>query len=208
MPSKAHATLTTALGHATNLLGGTKTGRGKPSQTEVSMFVASVVLTYGAWEGYVEDVAVEANKFFATNATAAMVPTEARKDIESANPTAWELTLDPGWQELWQRRVTEFAKGSPNAGRPFGINTADVKNVSNLFRRVGLDPWIPLSSTDKEGIAQLVAERGTIAHTGSTPPGFNKAAAQTHLALVVKIVDLIDDSLAEQLKKITGQRPW
>lgn len=208
MHSKAHATLTTAIGHAERLLEGTKTGRGKPSQKEVSMFVASVVLTYGAWEGYVEDVAVEANKFFATNATPAMVPSEARMDIESAKPTAWELTLDPGWQELWQRRVTVFAKGSPNDGPPFGINTADLKNVTNLFKRVGLDPWKPLTPADKTGITELVVQRGTVAHTGGTPTGFNKATARQHLDLVVRIVNLIDDSLADQLETITGQRPW
>lgn len=187
---------------------GTKEGRGKPTQQEVSMFVASIALTYAAWEGYIEDVAVEVTNFLAGNATPEQVPASARSAIEAGNPSAWELVLDPKWSGLWRSRVVEYAKGTPDDKPPFGMNTANPTNVSELFSRVGLSPWRDVAKDDIGGVNKLVRQRGTVVHTGGAPQNFKKALATEHLERVRRVVEKIDQSLSDQVESIVGARPW
>lgn len=208
MTSESAESFGTAIAHAQRLMKGTKEGRGKPTQQEISMFVASIALTYAAWEGYVEDVAVELTDFLAENATPEQVPQSARAAIESRNPTAWELVLDPKWSGLWRRQVTEYAKGTPGDKPPFGMNTANQANVTQLFKRVGVSPWENLDKEDVSGVDKLVRERGRVVHTAGAPDNFRKALATEHLDRIVRVVAVIDENLAKQAEDLLQQRPW
>lgn len=208
MSSTAYASFTTAVSHSHRLMQGTKQGRGKPTAQETSMFVAAVVLTYAAWEGYIEDVAVEVTEHLANNTPPEDVPESTRKSIEDSGPSQWEYSVHPGWIGLWTRCVGLYAKGSDDDKPPFGMNTANVKNVIALFQRVGLDPWRDVSKEDKSGIEELVRLRGNVAHTGGTPDDFKKALAQDHLARVERVVSAIDASVEKQAKRLTGHEPW
>jgi hypothetical protein len=61
--SDAHAALKDGLKAVDNVLSFAKTGAGKPSAKERSLFVASVALSYAVWENFVEDLAIEAAGF-------------------------------------------------------------------------------------------------------------------------------------------------
>lgn len=103
------------------------------------MFVASVALTYAVWEAYVEDAAVEVSSFLADNIDPGRVPASARSAIESVSSSAWELTVHPGWREIWKSRVMALAKGDPS-GDQFGMNTAGTKQIELLYSAVHA-PW-------------------------------------------------------------------
>ena len=170
------------------------------------MFVASIALTYAAWEGYIEDVAVEVTDFLASQASPDQVPQSARRAIEAGNPTAWELVLDPKWSGLWRSRVTEYAKGTPDDKPPFGMNTANPTNVTELFARVGLSPWQDVRKDDIGGVDKLVRQRGTVVHTAGAPQNFKKALAVEYLDRIRRVVEIIDRSLAQQVEDAVGQR--
>lgn len=197
-----------AIGHAERLMTGVKDGRGRPNEKEVSMFVAATVLTYAAWEGYVEDVAVEVTVHLAQNTPADRVPDSVRKNIEQSEPSAWDLSIHPGFRGLWLKQVELYAKGTEDDKPPFGMNTANPKNVIELFENVGLKGWLNVSQDDKDGIAKLVELRGGVAHTAGTPEDFKKGVAREHLDRVKRVVSIMDESLATQTKDLTGQRPW
>jgi hypothetical protein len=208
MSSSAFAAFQTAIGHPERLMQGTKQGKGKPTAQETSMFVAAVVLTYAAWEGYVEDLAVEVTRHLAKDTRPENVPATARKAIEAMQPSQWEYSVHPGWRGLWTRCVTEYAKGTEGDNPPFGMNTANAKNTIALFQRVGVDVWGALEEADKSGIESLVRLRGEVAHTGGTPTNFKKGLAQEHLARVKRVVELIDQVAQLKTHALTGTHPW
>lgn len=206
--SEARETFKVAVGHADRLMTGVKEGRGRPREKEVSMFVAATVLTYAAWEGYIEDVAVEVTAHLAHHTPAAKVPVSVRKCIEDGKPSAWELSVHPGFRGLWENQVKNYAKGSDDDKPPFGMNTANADNVIKLFHNVGLDGWKCVTEEDKRGIVNLVQLRGGVAHTAGTPESFKKNLAQEHLDRVKRVVNTIDSSIADQAISLSGSRPW
>jgi hypothetical protein len=205
--SNALVAFKASLVHADNLIEGTKTGRGRPSGKEASMFVASVALAYAAWEAYVEDVAVEVSSFLADHADAAMVPSSVRLEIEKQSPTAWELTVHPGWKELWKARVQAQAKGDPDAGK-FGMNTARIKQVIILFKSVGLDFVSVIDPRDRSALEELVTARGAVVHSANTPVDFNKGVAKGYRDLVERVTKAVDESLRLQAEDLVGKSPW
>ena len=56
----AHQSLGIALAIVDNLLSFVKDGQGKPSKKERALFAAAVVFTYGIWENFIEQLAIEA----------------------------------------------------------------------------------------------------------------------------------------------------
>ncbi|MCS5507134.1 hypothetical protein [Curtobacterium flaccumfaciens] len=196
-----------SLKHTDNLMAGTKTGPGKPSNQEASMFVASVALTYAAWEAYVEDVAIEATEFLAGAVAEDRVPESARRAIEGEKPSAWQLTVHPGWRTLWVQGVRALAKGDADAGR-FGMNTARVRQITTLFLPVGLDFIGAIEKTDRSALEKLVTARGSVVHSASTPSSFNKAAAKGYRDLVTRMADAADEHIRAQVEELTTKSPW
>lgn len=205
--SKALDEFQVSLQHTDNLMAGTKTGRGKPTNQEASMFVASVALTYAAWEAYVEDVAIEATEALAHATAEDRVPDSAREAIEKGKPTAWQLTVHPGWRSLWLQGVKTLAKGDAEAGR-FGMNTARIKQITTLFLPVGLDFVGAIVKDDRSALEKLVTARGLVVHSASAPESFNKAAAKGYRDLVARMASAADEHLRRQVEELTGTTPW
>lgn len=171
------------------------------------MFVASVALTYAAWEAFVEDIAVELSEFLADNVSEAMVPEDVRKAIEDVKPTPWELTIHPGWRELWKARVRARAKGDANASE-YGMNSARVKQIILLFRTVGVDFFRDISQADKDMLEKLVTARGGVVHSASAPEDFKKSVAKGYRDLVEAMAVKATASLREQATTLVGTAPW
>jgi hypothetical protein len=208
--SQALKDLRSGLGAVDDVLGFAKDGRGKPTTEERSLFVASVALSYAVWENYVEEVAIEATAFVASQVTEGAVPESVQSWImkSSPPPTAWDLVVHPGWRELWVRMVRVRAKGDATNDRDFGILTANSKAVSGLFDRVGVDPFVGVTETEQAQLDQLVVDRGHIVHTGKAPENFRKANATGWRSFVEGFATKVDLSIASEATKLAGARPW
>ena len=208
--SNAIADLRSGLGAVDDVLSFAKSGVGKPTKKEQSLFVASVALSYAVWENYVEEVAIEVTEFLASEVAESSVPETVRDWIMNAQPkpTAWDLTVHPGWRELWIRLVRARAKGEEGKERDFGILSANAKAVAGLFDRVGVEPFARVSVADQKKLDNLVEERGQIVHTGKAPDKFRKKNATDWRAFVEQLSEEVDASIATGAKKHTGKSPW
>jgi hypothetical protein len=206
--SRAIVDLQSGLGAVDDVLSFAKSGVGKPSKQEQSLFVASVALSYAVWENYVEEVAIEATAFLAKHIDPEAVPTTVREWIMKGHPTAWDLAVHPGWRELWIQMVQILAKGEAGRDRDFGMLTADVKNVANLFERVGVNPFDRVPDANQRRLDKLVTERGQIVHTGKAPPKFRKKNATDWRAFVQELAKNVDTSIAVGAKDLVGGTPW
>jgi hypothetical protein len=132
-PTNARNSVDTTLKVVDDLLSFMSTGQGKPSKQERAIFASAVVFSYGVWESYVEELAIE----IATNVSREIMPSKVPEFVQKLleNATAWELNVHPGWQALWVKRVKATAKGE---GENYGLNTAKVKQVSALLKTAGL----------------------------------------------------------------------
>lgn len=190
-----------------NVLSFAKSGAGKPSAKERSLFVASIALSYAVWESFAEDLAVEAATFVASKIDPSRVPEAAKKFTEQAT-TPWELAVHPGWRQLWVARVHDRAKGREDRNEDFGLLTANVKKVRGLFAHIGLDPFANMAQDRLDALDELVSLRGTIVHTGKSPDDFVKANATGSRDLVKELADGADEEAAAQIKSLTGSNPW
>ena len=208
--SKAIADLRAGLGAVDDVLSFAKSGRGKPSKQEQSLFVASVALSYAVWENYIEEAAIEATDFLARACAESAVPETVRDWIMSAQPkpTAWDLAVHPGWRELWIRMVRARAKGEVGRERDFGILSANSKAVIGLFERVGVEPFTGVSAAEQKRLDKLVEERGQIVHTGKAPPDFRKKNATDWRAFVEQLSQKVDTAVADGARALTGKNPW
>ncbi|GCL62577.1 HEPN domain-containing protein [Pseudaquabacterium pictum] len=209
----AHHNIADALGVVDNLLSYVKDGQGKPSVKERALFAAAVVFTYGIWENFVEQLAVELVQNVANEVAPDKVPEQIRKSLEKR--TAWELTVIPGWRSLWIEIVRTQAIG--NDSDKFGMNTAKAGQVKNLLAQTGVDdPYksiaasiIPsyLGSTKKtvtEAINALVELRGEIVHTGMVPDTLRKGHVLAWRKFVEGAANKMDESCRTQCKKLAG----
>lgn len=171
------------------------------------MFVASVALTYAAWEAYVEDAAVEVSAFLADNIDPGRVPASARSAIESVSSSAWELTVHPGWREIWKSRVVVLAKGDPN-GDQFGMNTAGTKQIELLYSAVGVSFLKKTTRDDRKALEELIIARGKVVHSANTPESFNKQAARDYRNLVERLAIDADVTMRDQARNLVGHAPW
>lgn len=209
-PSAARSSVDTTLQVVDDLLSYMSTGKGKPSQQERAIFAAAVVFSYGVWESYVEELAVEVATKVSRAIMPSRVPGDVRKLLEEAS--AWELNVHPGWKELWVQRVMAKAKGE---GESYGLNTAKVKQVSTLLKTAGVSEVfrdLPHSiipphlsgqaTTVAAAVDELVKLRGEIVHSGSVPEALKKHHARERRQFVEALTTEIDKACRLQCEAL------
>ena len=205
----AHHSVGDALKVVDNLLGFVKDGQGKPSVKERALFAAAIVFTYGIWENYVEQLAIELSTKVASEIAPEKVPEQIRKLLEKRN--AWELTVTPGWRAIWIEYVKLQAVGDDE--EKFGMNTAKAGQVKHLLSMAGVaDPYhgidaalVPehLPAAKKsvlDAINALVELRGQIVHTGQVPGTLRKGHVRNWRAFVEEAANKIDGACRAQCK--------
>lgn len=201
-PTNARDSVDTTLKVVDDLLSFMSTGQGKPSKQERAIFASAVVFSYGVWESYVEELAIEIATKVSREIKPSKIPDFVQKLLE--NSTAWELNVHPGWQDLWVKRVNATAKGE---GENYGLNTAKVKQVSALLKTAGLgDVFKGLRSqiiprhlngqaqTVAAAIDELVKLRGEIVHSGSVPDSLKKPHAREWRQFVEALATELDEA--------------
>jgi hypothetical protein len=148
--------------------------RGRPTEDEGPLNRSCVVLTYAAWEVYVEDSLIAA-----ASALAKVVeryrnlPSETQSFISESVKDAGELA-DDGWKQILVDAATILVRGDPDDKYSFGLNTADPHKVMGLhdkvlgYRILNSCNWSGMSAENtKKKLAKLVSDRGSIVHTGT-----------------------------------------
>lgn len=199
-PTDARQSIDTTLMVVDDLLSYMSTGQGKPSKQERAIFAAAVVFSYGVWESYVEELAIEVATRVSQAIEPSKVPQSVQKLLETAS--AWELSIHPGWQALWVLRVKAASKGE---GENYGLNTAKVKQVSALLKTAGLgDVFSTLPpgiipqhlagqvDTVAGAVDELVKLRGEIVHSGSVPASLKKPHARQWRPFVEALTTEVD----------------
>jgi len=206
--TKAHRSVGGALEVVDNLLNYVKDGAGKPSVKERALFAAAVVFTYGIWENYVEQLAIELSEVLSTGINPDKVPEQVRKQLEKKS--AWELAVSPGWRNLWVTMVRDKAVGDED--EKFGMNTAKAGQVKNLLAQAGVvDPFrdvptdlvpdhLQSDSSFEDAINSLVTLRGEIVHTGKVPGALRKSHVLAWRRFVEEAIDKLDASCRAQCK--------
>ena len=211
--TRAHHSVGDALAVVDNLLSYVKDGQGKPSVKERALFAAAVVFTYGIWENFVEQLAIELVEKVAPEIAPENVPDQIRRSLEKR--TAWDLTVSPGWRTLWIEQVKVQSVGDDE--RKFGMNTAKAGQVKNLLALAGVtDPYKDLPTaiipdhlpTSKKSVLDaingLVELRGEIVHTGKVPDTLRKGHVLAWRSFVERAADKIDESSRLQCKKLVA----
>lgn len=209
--TSAHGSVGDALKVVDNILSYVKESQGKPSVRERALFAAAVVFTYGIWENFVEQLAIELAACVGQEVRAENVPELMRKVLDKKS--AWELTVTPGWRALWIEYVRTQAIGDDE--EKFGMNSAKAGQVKHLLSLAGVsDPYegIPLSvvpdhlpASNKnvvEAINALVELRGEIVHTGKVPGSLRKGHVRAWRGFVASAADGIDDACRLQCKTL------
>ena len=209
----AHHNVGIALTVVDNLLSYVKEGQGKPSVKERALFAAAVVFTYGIWENFVEQLAIEVVEKMSADLTPEKVPEQIRRSLEKKS--AWELTVTPGWRALWIEHVKIQAVGDDN--EKFGMNTAKAGQVKNLLSLAGVkDPYLGIPANvipehlpaPKQNVVDavnsLVELRGEIVHTGKVPALLRKKHVLAWRVFVEIAADKIDDRCRTECKQLVS----
>lgn len=209
--TSALSSVTTSLKTVDALLSLVKDGQGKPSAKERAIFAAAVVFLYGIWENYVEQLAIELVGWTSKSAVPDKVPEQVRRSLEKKS--AWELTIHPGWRELWAESVKLAAVGDDD--ERFGMNTAKAGQVKNLLLTAGAkDPLVEISPSvipshlantiklASDAINKLVELRGEIVHTGQVPSSLRKAHVLAWKTFVKDVCEQVDKTCRAQCKAI------
>lgn len=191
------------------LLSFMSTGRGKPSQNEQSLYAASIVFSYGIWEDFVERLVIESASELARRIHPSRVPPPVLEILQKKS--AWDLTVHPGWKELWTKYVQEKAVG--DGAQSYGLNTANTKQVAGLFQLVGVeDVFASLPSSiipahqsaalakPRDAIDKLVELRGSIVHTGSVPDDLRKHHATEWRQFLEALLKEVDKQVRASVK--------
>ena len=194
-----------------SLMGFVKSGQGKPSAKERALFAASVVFTYGIWENYVEQLALELSGKIAPIIKPEVVPSKIKKHLEGKTP--WELAVSPGWRVLWIEVVKAKALGDEK--EKFGMNTARAGQVGFLMELAGVeDPFRAVADsispahldekekTVKGSVDALVTLRGEIVHTGNVPASLSKSHVTAWRDFVKELTKAMDKSCRSQCSKL------
>lgn len=208
--TKAHRNADKALEVVEAILSYVKDGKGKPSGSERALFAASVVFTYGIWENYVEQLAIEISEHVSDKLSADAVPDRIKKVL--VKKTAWELAVSPGWRQLWVEHVQERAIGDD--GEKYGMNSAKSGQVKDLLSLSGVsDPYVTLDKSTipaylddnievTQAIDALVELRGEIVHTGKVPDLLRKSHVHDWRTFVDSACDKIDKACRLQCKAL------
>jgi hypothetical protein len=213
--TRAHRSVAIALMGVDSLLSYVKGGKGKPSKNERALFAAAVVFTYGIWENFVEQIAIELAERIAPQVIPERVPESVRKALQKS-ASAWELAVSPGWRVLWQNQVKVQAVGD-DAASTFGMNTAKAGQVKALLSLVGVfEPFrevaaeaVPeyLSANGikvEDAVNALVELRGEIVHTGNIPEALRKGHVLDWRKFVGAAADSIDKVCREQCRALVS----
>ena len=210
--TKAHAHVRSSLKVVDGLLSYMTGKQGKPTAKERALFAAAVVFTYGIWENYVEQLAIELAHHVAEKINPERVSDRVRKLLEKG--TVWELAVSPGWRHLWVQKVEMNAVGDDD--EKFGLNTAKSGQVKALLELAGAgDPFAGLSSTivmpehlgasppeASEAINRLVELRGEIVHTGAVPASLRKNHVRAWRQFVEDITREVDKNCRTQCAQL------
>lgn len=209
--SDALAHVVAGLKIVNDLMSYVKSGQGKPSGKERALFAASVVFTYGIWENYAEQLALELAQKVAPAIKPEKVPAKIRKTLESR--TSWELSVSPGWRSLWEETVRSKALGDDKD--KFGMNTARVGQVSFLMELAGVDDafkgipdsiaptHLPAKEQNvKAAVEALVTLRGQIVHTGKVPDSLSKSHVTAWSDFVKSLTEKMDQVCRDQCKTL------
>jgi hypothetical protein len=163
-----------------------------------------VVLTYAAWEVYVEDSMIETAESVAqSSAGPDEVPATLRTFVASWCKDPWRLAGD-GWRKTIIEAVTERVRGDGVTN--FGINTAGPKQVTELHRDLlGVEllkdcKWQNMPNAKvKSELAALVQVRGNIVHAGTTPGDLDLKGTRAWRDFVHRLARKLDSQLADWL---------
>lgn len=207
----AHKNVAVALDVVDGVLSYMKDTQGKPSAAQRALYAAAVVFTYGIWENYVEQLAIELAEKVSQSISPDRVPERIRKLLEKS--TAWELTVSPGWRAIWVQKVKQHAIGDDEEN--FGLNTAKAGQVRSLLELSGAHNAFHGMAPDllpehlagqvkgpEEAINALVALRGEIVHTGAVPDALRKKHVRTWRQYIETIADEIDKTCRQQCKTL------
>jgi len=206
----AHQGVGAALKVVDGVLSYMKDTKGKPSAKERALYAAAVVFTYGIWENYVEQLAIEIATQMAQLIRPEKVPERIRKTLEKRTP--WELTVSPGWRSLWIQTVKQQAIGDEDDN--YGLNTAKAGQVKNLLELAGVqDAFAGLKAVTlpthlgtsvkepSDAINRLVELRGEIVHTGKVPDVLRKQHVHAWRLFIEDTTVAIDDSCRQKCKQ-------
>ncbi|MEV6377663.1 HEPN domain-containing protein [Micromonospora musae] len=178
--------------------------RGRPPGDSKPLLRSCVVLTYAAWEVYVEDSMIEIAESIAGSASGAVeVPAALRAFVASWCKDPWCLAGD-GWRKTITDAVTERVRG--DEATTFGINTAGPKQVSDLHRDLlGVEllkqcKWqnMPNAKVRSE-LAALVKVRGKIVHAGTTPGDLDLKGTRAWRDFIDRLTRTLDGRLSDWL---------
>ncbi|MCZ7527068.1 MAG: hypothetical protein M5U14_12210 [Acidimicrobiia bacterium] len=147
------------------------------------------------WENYVEEAAIELVTALARDLEPEQLTRPRVREFIEEGASVWDLSVHPGWRQLWVKRVTALAKGGD--GGNWGLNTANARNTRKLFAAVGIDP---LPAEHAERLDQLVALRGEIVHTATTTSGIYKREVGDWQEFVRELYESVDAKARQQCK--------
>lgn len=207
--TSAYRNVTKALGLVDDILSYVKDSAGKPSTKERALFAAAVAFTYGIWEHFVEQLAIELAHNVGSEVAAERVPEQMRRLFEKKS--AWDLAVTPGWRALWIEHVKVQAIGDDD--ERYGMNTAKSGQVRQLLSLAGVtDPYCEVAAehvpehlpevehTVVNAIDRLVELRGEIVHTGKVPDTLRKNHVLAWQRFVAAVADGIDKASRAQCK--------
>lgn len=188
-------------------------GVGKPPGNTKPLLNACTVLTYTAWEVYVEDLLLEAIPYLQRDYSD--LPRKLRKRIaDRVQDNPWRLA-DNSWKREVAKAVKSISIGEIGT---WGINTANTRNVNDAFEEVFgsrlLDrcSWKGISAaTVKVYVDQLVRRRGAIVHRGKPDPAdgtLTLATVKDWAAWVGNLANKVDELSAAALADLTGNAAW
>ncbi|HUX00590.1 MAG: hypothetical protein WBD63_04580 [Phycisphaerae bacterium] len=209
--TEAHRRVESSLKVVDGVLSYIKDTQGKPAARERALFAAAVVFTYGIWENYVEQLAIELAKKVAREIPPENVPERVRTLLDKC--TAWELTVSPGWRQLWVQKVELHAIGDD--GDKYGLNTAKAGQVNSLLDLAGINDALQgmAASMVPEHVAQEVEEpaeavnrlvdlRGEIVHTGTVPESLRKKHVREWRQFIENLTDALDKRCRRQCRQL------
>lgn len=213
-PTEAHTKVSDALGVVDNLVSYMSDAKGKPAIRERALFAASVVFTYGVWESFIEQLAIELVDHVSSKIEPEKVPKLVRQVIEKRS--AWEINVTPGWRKIWSEHVKLKALGDEaDENNKYGMNTAREGQVAYMLSLAGVeDPFkgfpvasipaylTPTKRTVKDAINELVVLRGSIVHTGKVPSNLRKGHVRDWRKFVEDAAHAIDEACRAECKAL------
>ncbi len=207
--------LQTALGDVDNLIEhhpkAADPGRGRPTTDEGPLLRSCVLLTYAAWEVYVEDGLIWAVEQLAHRSAPDHLPPALRKFVAAAvGADPWQLA-GAAWRAATVAAVTARVRGTEDADS-VGVNTAGPGQVIALHdevlgvRLLNHCRWQKMSTGKVKGeLASFVRIRGAIAHTGQPPGPLHLKDVRDWRAFVKRLAETLDRHLEVWVEKYVAE---